>query len=242
MKIVIQEFYKKFNIFIEEKSLGSVVFIGISKFIALVFVFILVVWLLFFLLRLVLWGGDVYSRWEDKNRNEETFYELAKAAEYDTKIVAMREFTLYQMSNLGEGFEKNSDIPSDLVKAIFNFEGKKTVFLIPLMPKFFADVEFSANNRFPVEEILCVQGRVRKKYPDLSFGKPEDKFFVSYKNKIREESEQMINKSLEIKSDKGEKILKNKKRESIVMIKSNSALYDGNCLDAFQGWIKKEID
>jgi len=236
MKIVIQEFYKKFKIFIEEKSLGSVVFIGISKFIALVFVFILFVWGLFFLFKLFYWGANVHNRWEEKNRSEVTFSKLANAGAFDEKSIGIKVFELSSMINLVESNEAKRIIPEVPENAIIQLDGKKVVFLWRAMPKFFPDVEFGAH------KIRCVQGRVRKKPSNISFDKFEDKFLVTYTNSVPEESDEAFKARLGLLSENEknrEKRVRGLKNE---WIKSHSVLFNGNCVETFQGWVIRELD
>jgi hypothetical protein len=230
MKIVIREVWKKFEFFIEGKSLAAAIVVGVSKFFGLIILSILCI-------TLIIWTSNLYKRWEEKNKSEEIFFNLVKANGYDTKIVGLKEFHLSWMANLVDDDTATSTIPDVPKSAIFFDNGRKRVFLEKAMPQFFTDVEFSAHN------IRCVQGRVRKQFSDLSFGRPEDKFFVFYRNSIHKESEQAFNKRIEEISDEKEKMKKNLMRSTAnEWVDSHSALYNGNCLATFQGWIEKEAD
>ena len=221
MKIL--ELWRKFEAFVERESLISIIVVGIFK-----IIFLIVMGTLIF------WGGKLYNRWENESAREKVFLKLINAGIYDEKIVGMKVFELYSFVNLVKDKDAKGGIPEVPEYAIIQADGKQIVSLWRAMPKFFSDVEFG------VHEIRCVQARVRKKNTDMSFDKFEDKFLVMYTNSVPEESDEAFKARLGI-LDENEK-----NREERVRglknehIKSHSALFSGNCIDTFRGWVSRE--
>jgi len=224
MKII--EIWKIFESFLERKSLLATLVIGVSKIIVVILIPIMIVL-----------SFNLYDQWKIKTAREEIFLELVKSSGHDEKIIGIKSFKLSSVINIVDSKNTKGSIPEVPENSIIQRDGKKIAYLWRAMPKFFPDVErWSHPSR-------CVQGRVRKKLSDMSFEKFEDKFFVMYTNSVPTESAEASKARLEFIFYENEK----KKEEwekglSVEKIDSHSALFSGNCIDTFQGWISGEED
>lgn len=222
MKIL--ESWKKFEVFIERKSLPAVFVVGIFQIIGMITIGIL-----------VFWSFNFYEKMKSESYREEVFSNLVDANGYDKKIVGLKTFELNWITSLVETHQSVATIPTVPESAIFQDGGKNYVFLSSAMPQFFPDKNFVAR------DIVCIQGQVRKRNNDLSYGNFKDKFIVLYKYSVPKESDADFSRRSEGMQSQNERMRESTLRAiASETIGSNSKLHDGTCVDTFQGWIAKK--
>ena len=222
MKIL--ESWKKFEAFIEEKNLPAEFVVGIFKIIGM-----------FTIAILIFWGFNFYEKSKSESYREEVFSSLLDANGYDKKIVGLKAFELHWVVRLVEDENSVEVIPKFPQDVIYKFNtGEKHVILSKAMPQFFTEKEIARN-------IVCLQGQVRKRNRDLSFGKFEDKFTVLYNYSVPRENQADFSRRIEGIESEQEKVKEKLLRKLFgEKIDSNSKLHDGTCVDTFQGWIAEK--
>jgi hypothetical protein len=223
----IRDIGENIYIFIKDKSLWVKITLGV---VALFAALVAAKWFISSLF----WFFGWCTEWTRMNGHKKIFEDLIKYEKYDEKIIGMKEFELYTSIKLvNEESDSGGFIPYVSKNKIF-FEGEERYeWINKALPYFFIDVEWY------VSKAYCVQGRVRKKNPDSSYGKFEDKFFVVYENRVNEESKDAFDSRLDLLKDKEKEKREREKIQFPELVESHSSLITGNCPRSFQGWIKK---